>query len=145
MPDGVSDDGARIWLSALFGLQPAPTAYYIALCTDEPGSGMDGDIIADIEPSAAAGYARQQYGTGADRWGVNGQYIANTDEIAYPAPTDDWGYITHFALCSDATSGLVYAWGAFLNPQSVDADTGVYVPVGSLILGLTSLQQSIAA
>lgn len=144
MASGVSDYGAETWLSALFGVVALPTGYYIALCLDEAGAAMDGDMLADLEPTDTA-YARQPYGTGVDEWGANGPYLTNLLDIEFPTPVEDWGYLTHFALCDSVTSGQLYAWGEMFNPQYVSTDIGMLIPPGGLVLGLQALDNTIAA
>lgn len=144
MPSGVSDYGSSTWLAALFGVIPLPTRYYVALCTDEPGAAMDGDLLADLEPDDFA-YQRQEYSPGVDTWAPNGPYLTNLNQVVFGAPNVDWGYLSHFALCTDLESGQVFAWGELLNPQYVTATIGVLIPVGGLVLGLHALDNTIAA
>lgn len=144
MPSGVSDYGSQTWLAALFGLIPVPGEYFIALCSDEPGTAMDGAILASLEPTDPA-YARQPYYPGLASWAPNGPYLANLRPVTYPTPALDWGYLTHFALCTAATAGQVFAWGALLNPQYINATIGILIPAGALVLGLHSLDNTIAA
>ena len=143
MPSGVGSYGAGAWLSALFGVTPAITSYWLALCSDEPGADMDGDILADLEPTDVA-YHRQPYGTGAALWGANGNYLTTSVEIDFGLPLIDWGDLSHFALLTARTSGSLYAWGEFLNPQFVPANYQVVLPPGSLVLTLSALDNSIA-
>lgn len=144
MPSGVSDFGSSTWLAALFGVTPIPAEYFIALCTDEPGSAMDGDILTDLEPVDAA-YQRQPYWPGSLSWESNGPYLTNLKPISFPLPSVDWGYLTHYAVCSAATSGQLYAWGEIVNAQFVTATIGMQIPAGGLVLGLHALDNSIAA
>jgi hypothetical protein len=144
MPSGVSDYGSARWLSALFGVVDRPTEYFVALCSRAPGVAMDGDMLAGLEPADPV-YARQRYPTGDGAWASNGPYLTNLNALIFPTPAVDWGYLTHFALCSAATSGQVFAWGEMFNPQFVTNRIGVLVPVGSLVLGLHALESSIVA
>lgn len=144
MPSGVSDFGSATWLSALFGVIALPTEYFIALCSDEPGTAMDGDMLEALEPTDTA-YVRQSYPSGASAWASNGPYLTNLAEAYFPTPVEDWGYLNHFALCSEVVEGQVYAWGELQNPQFVASDIGVLVPIGSLVLGLHALDNAIAA
>lgn len=143
MASGVTDFGATAWLAALFGVDPDITGYYVALCTDEPGTDSDGTALADIEPVDVA-YSREAYGTGGANWGTNGPYITTLLDIDFGIPTVDWGQISHFALCTAATAGDVYAFGEFLSPQQVTADFDFVIPAGGVVISLTALQNSIA-
>jgi hypothetical protein len=144
MPSGVSDYGSATWLSALFGVVPPPSQYFVALCSREPGGAMDGDMLAALEPADPA-YARQSYPTGAAYWAPNGPYLTNLLTVTFPTPAVDWGYLTHFALCTTAVGGQVYGWGEMFNPQFVSSTIGMFVPRGALVLGLHALDNSIAA
>lgn len=143
MPSGVSDFGAGTWLAALFGITAPIDGYYLALCTDEPGTGMDGDILADLEPADPA-YSRISYGTAGGSWGANGNYITNSFDIDFGLPDLDWGDLNHYALCTALTGGDIYAWGEFLNPQYVVAGYQLVIPAGGLVLTLSALDNSIA-
>lgn len=143
MPSGVSDYGSATWLSALFGVVALPADYWIALCTHEPGAAMDGSMLAGIEP--AGGYVRAHYPAGPSAWASNGPYLTNTQTVSFSTPTEDWGYLTHFALCSAPSAGQVYAWGEMNNPQYITGGIHAIIPNGSLVLGLHALDASIAA
>jgi hypothetical protein len=145
MPSGVSDVGAAIWLSALFGVSALPTTYRIALCSRQPGDAMDGAMLAGLEPTGDPAYVRQPYGTGGSNWAANGAYLTNLLPVTFPLPGQDWGYLTHFALCTAPTGGQVYAWGELSNPQFVTRSIGMLIPPGGIVLGLHSLNNSIAA
>jgi hypothetical protein len=144
MPSGVSDYGSRTWLSALFGIEPLPAQYFFALTSHQPGASMDGDILAAMEPTDGA-YQRQAYPIGVPLWASNGPYLTNTRPLAFPTPSKDWGYLTHFALCTAATSGQIFAWGEMFNPQYVSQSIAMLIPPGALVLGLHALDNTIAA
>lgn len=144
MPSGVSDYGSRTWLSGLFGIVPVPSQYFVALCTHQPGTAMDGNMLAGLEPGDVA-YERQQYPSGAASWTPNGPYVTNSQGLVFPTPSVDWGYLNHFALCTAVHSGQIFAWGEIFNPQFVTNTIGVLMPPGSLVLGLHALDNTIAA
>lgn len=143
MPSGVSDYGSRAWLSALFGVEPLPDRYFVALCVREPGSLMDGTMVGALEP-ADQSYARPQYGVGGTYWAPNGPYLTNLQPVTFNVPVQDWGYLTHFALLTAADQGQLYAWGALFNPQFVSRSIGMFIPPGGLVLGLHALDNTIA-
>lgn len=143
MPSGVSDFGAGAWLSALFGVTAPITSYYIALASDEPGPAADGTILAALEPPPGTGYARQLYAADNTHWAGNGAYLTNLIEIDFPFPTADWGRLTHYVLADSLVDGQIYAWGAFTNPQNVTAGYAISLPVGGVVLSLSSLENSI--
>lgn len=143
MPAAVTDYGAPTWLSALFGVGALPTTYYVALLSDPPGEATDGTIIADLEP-VGGGYSRMSYGTGAANWDVNGAYLINLNPIDYGVATGEWGSLDHFALCTAATGGDVYAYGELADGVYVETDYHLIVPAGGIVLALVSLNESIA-
>lgn len=143
MASGISTWGATTWLSALFGVTSPITGYYVALCSEEPSDDSDGTLLADIEPPSGSNYARQAYAAGASNWGANGDFLLNLTEIVFPIPFTDWGYLSHYALCSAASGGEIYAWGAFTNPQTVTVGYRMTIPVGGVVLSLSSLEGSI--
>lgn len=144
MPAAVTDWGASQWLQSLFGLVATPTEYFVALATEEPGLDADGTTIATTEPTDA-GYQRQSYGVGTANWGANGADIVNLNDIRFGAPSAaDWGFLTHFVLLDAAADGDIYAYGEFLSPQYVEVGYGFVIPAGTMIIDLSSLEDTIA-
>lgn len=137
MASGVSTFGAQRFIAALFGLDSVPAGFYIALCGAEPGAGMNGASVAALEP-VGGGYARQAYGVGAASWSANGGYVTNLSRLAFPTATADWGRVTHFALCSAASGGDLYAWGDLRNPQYIQAGFAAVLSPGSITIGLAA-------
>ena len=76
---------------------------YLALSTADPtadGSGLS-------EPSGGS-YARVEIAA-ADWGNAAAGVITTVNDVTCPAPTGDWGRITHVALCDAATEGNVRA------------------------------------
>jgi hypothetical protein len=142
MPSGVSDYGSGALLSALVGITAPITRYWVALCTDEPGPGMDGDVLGDLEPDDTA-YARMLYGTGNALWSAQDGYVTTLADLTFPTPTVDWATVTHYALCTAPTSGELIAWGEFLEPQYVAAGLIVTIPAGGIVIALDQLDDPI--
>jgi hypothetical protein len=143
MPSGIGDYGAANWIGALLGINPVPTGYYVGLCTSEPGTAMDGDVLSDIEPSGG-GYGRQRINYGGGNWELGDNYATNTAEVSFGLATADWGLLTHYALLSAPFGGGLFAWGEFLNPVYVQAGFAVNVPAGGIVLALSALDSPIA-
>lgn len=143
MSSGVADYGASLWLGALFGLVDLPTEYWVALCSDAPGPGGDGDTTAALEPAAGLNYGRLEIGTGVDNWGVNGPYLANLVDLDWPVAFEDWGRITHYALLDSQTSGNLFGYGEMNNPQYVSQGFALSIPAGGLIVNLGSNENPI--
>lgn len=144
MASGIADFGASTWLAAVFGVVDPSAGYWIALCSDEPGPAADGDTLADLEPAAETAYRRIHYLAGPDNWEVDGTFLTNLLPVVFPLPFEDWGRLTHYALCTAATSGSLYAWGVFTNPQNVLAGYSMIIPPGGIVVSLTSVDNSIA-
>lgn len=143
----MTDFGADTWAAVLVGLAPPPASYWIALCTTEPGSAIDGTDLADIEPDPAAAYARVELALGADGWAQSDPgFVVNSDDIFFPTPTGaGWGFVTHYALCTDASGGDVYAYGEFVNAIQLAGGLDVSLPPGTVVIQATSLSPSIVS
>ena len=157
MASGVSDRGAGLWLSALFCITDPIAGYWVGLCAGDPGAAADGDVVLTLEPGAddddrrTCGYTRRWIPAGPDAWAADDAYLTNLVEIAFPLPATDWGYLSHYALLDTPSDfsdtpdgGQLYAWGAFANPQTVTTSTAMTIPVGGLVLSLSSVEDSIA-
>lgn len=143
MSAAITDYGAGYWAGVLFGINPVPASYYLALATAVPGVGWNGDILATVEPPAAAGYTRQPVAANATTWTLANNYLTLATTIDFGLPTADWGVVSYYALVDAATSGNMYAYGTFLNPSSLSTDIHVRVPAGALTLQLERILPSI--
>lgn len=143
MPQAVTDFGASAWLAALFGVDPTPGAYWIALVAGDPGTDSDGTILADTEPGDPS-YARVRYAAGTANWAVNGSYLVNSNDIDFGTAANDWGYLDHFVICTDDADGDIYAYGELSEPQFIEADSQLILPAGSLVLALVPVEDAIA-
>lgn len=144
MASGVSDFGVATWLPALFGITTAPAGYWVGLLSNEPGPASDGDTVTVLEPGPATGYARIWYAAGSAGWAAAGPYVSNLNDIEFGTPTDAWGPVNHFVLCTAATSGDLYGWGELVAPLSVLPGAPVTIPAGALVVTMNSLVSSIA-
>ena len=140
---GLTAYGSDTFLGALFGLNAAPTTYFLALVTDVPDPSWDGTDLAAVEvpteiDSTTTGYARYQIGAGTANWDPFSGYLANKNVITYPLPVQDWGLVTGWALCTDVTAGDIYAYGEFAFTQQVPAGYSLWIPAGSLQVALAA-------
>lgn len=144
MAISVADYGSAYWLGVLFGRNPVPSGYWVALLTGDADEGYDGTVLADVEPpvldelGVASGYVRVFVPVGASNWiDPEGGYTANALEFTYPVPTTDWDTITGWALCTAATGGELYAFGEFDNPLYVATGNQLTVGAGGLTITMT--------
>lgn len=146
MPSNVTDWGAAEYLSVLHGLVAIPAGYWLALCTDEPGTGIDGVVLADIEPTDPL-YSRKLVPTGIAYWSDPSvdHNVANLQAVDFGVPGIDWGVINHYALCSSETGGEVYSYGEFNVPVYVSSTYEVSVPIGGITVALYNLEPSIVS
>lgn len=142
MSAAVTDFGATSWLSILFGITSLPSNYWIALCQGEPGVDTDGTILSDLEPSDPS-YARQLYGASGTQWGANGGHVANLLDVPFGLAALDWGFLDHFALCTAATDGDVWAYGEISQALVVEAGFDVTLSAGAIVLAMLSVDDSI--
>lgn len=139
MPSAVTTYGATYFLGALFGQRTAPPPYfYIALCTQAPGTQADGSQLT--EPDIDAGYYRvmvpnDNTGFGQALDGV----VACISDVIFPVATADWPTITHYALCDDLVAGQVYLYGNFTTPRRILFGDQAHIPDSALSLSLSSL------
>lgn len=150
MPSQVTDWGAEQWLGVLFGLVEPPASYWVALASSEPGTGADGTILADLEPSGSAigdtGYSRVEVAADDTAWADSGSgYISNLNALSFATPTVDWGTIPYIVLCDAETLGHIYCYGRIVDARTMPAGYLVRVPSGAIALRASSLNASIVS
>jgi len=126
---GASMYGREQLLAAFFmpELFDAPTDVFVALCLSIPSSGDTGDDLA--EPTDPV-YVRQPYPIGSSYWGSTGRAgVTNTEELSFGIPSEDWGVVVGWALCSHETGGKTFYVGELNNPVRVIYDAAVERPV----------------
>jgi hypothetical protein len=133
MPSGVSNYASQSWLPLLFGIGATPAAYYVGLTSQPPLASYDGTAVMAIEPQGGA-YSREVLGVGASWWDNSNGVISNHGNVVYTTPTADWGYLTHYILCSAAGAGNLYCWGELRNPQKVVQGVPVSILAGTIVM-----------
>lgn len=115
-----------------------PTTVYVGLLTAAPS-----DATAGTEVSGGS-YARVAVTSNATNWnstdGDNDAASSGTDGttendtvITFPAPTANWGVVTHFALYDAASAGNMLIWSALGTNKTVNnGDAAPNFAVGSL-------------
>ena len=103
-----------------------PTTIYIGLYTATPsdaggGTEVTGGSYARVQvgPSTTAWNATQG-GTAGASSGTGGQ-TANAAAITFPAPTANWGTVTHFGIFDALTSGNLLFWKALTASKVINS------------------------
>jgi hypothetical protein len=121
-------DGTVTWLTLKQGLPKRPV--WIALHTADP---TDAGTGAEVSGGA---YARVQADPADASWSApdaTGGLTANVSDIVFPAPTANWGSITHTSTWDRATGGNMGYYGALTTPKTVNnGDPAPRFPAGSL-------------
>jgi len=125
----------HIFRSASFA---KPAGLYVALLTAAPS-----DIGGGTEV-AGGGYARVNVAPLDTNWkatqggttGVSsgsGGATSNNIAITFPAPTANWGTVTHFGLYDAASGGNLLIWDALTSPRTIlNGDPPPSFPVDAL-------------
>jgi hypothetical protein len=113
------------WLMRAQTFTP-PTDLYIALYTSAPsdtggGTEVSGGSYARVQITSAlsAWAGTQSAGSTTASSGTGGQ-TSNNGAITFPAPTANWGSITHFGIFDAATSGNLLIYGALNVAKTVN-------------------------
>lgn len=117
-----------------------PSKVYIALFTGAPsdaggGTEVTGGSYARAESNADSSNWRntQNSGTGPST-GTSGQ-TSNLQTITFPAPTANWGTVTHFGIFDASSSGNLLYQGALTAPKTINnGDPAPTFPAGSLVV-----------
>lgn len=102
-----------------------PATTYAALFTSAPsdaggGTEVSGGSYARVAiTSSATNWRSTQGDTSTSSTGTSGTTVNNVD-ITFPAPTANWGTVTHFALFDASTSGNMLIWGALTTPKTIN-------------------------
>lgn len=104
----------------------APTALYMALFTSDPTDAASGTEVsggsyarAQLDPLFSNWESTQ--GTTANEASTGtGGATQNAVDITFPAPTANWGTVTHFAIFDASTSGNMLFHGALSQSKTVN-------------------------
>lgn len=104
----------------------APATTYIALLTAAPtdaggGTEVSGGSYARVAVSSSlANWAgTQSAGSTTASSGTGGQ-TSNNAAITFPAPTANWGTVTHFGIYDASTSGNLLYWAALTASKTIN-------------------------
>lgn len=147
MSSQITQWGAKQWVGMAFGNVSVPAHYWVALASKEPGTGIDGTMLEQLEPPITVGstaYARAELAANNTDFSLSDSgYISNLVAVDFGEPDVDWGYTPYFALCDAATAGHVYAYGQFTNPAQIGVGFDVSMPIGAIVLQALSAVPSI--
>ncbi len=93
-----------------------PVALYLALLKSDPGE------TGVLDEVTGGDYARLAAGPDDALWSLpaNGnKQFANPVDLTFPAPTADWGRISHFALMDALTGGAMLAYAPLTVPREI--------------------------
>jgi len=115
-----------------------PTHLYVALFTAAPsdaggGTEVTGGSYARVDlPPLNANWNATQGGTTGASSGTSG-LTANATAITFPAPTANWGTVTHFAIMDAITSGNMLIWDALTASRTIlNGDPAPSFAIGAL-------------
>lgn len=111
-----------------------PSALYVALFTAAPNDAGGGTEVS------GGSYARVQRDPADANWtaasGTNG-LTDNAAAITFPAPTADWGQVTHFGIFDASSSGNLLFHGAITTPKTVNnGDPAPAFAIGAIAITL---------
>lgn len=107
-----------------------PSTVYVALLTAAPTDAGGGTEVA------GGAYARQQLVQADGTWAApagSPSATSNSGVVTFPAPTANWGVITHFALYDALTVGNLLWWAALAVSKTVNnGDAAPSFAIGAL-------------
>lgn len=105
----------------------APATAYIALFTSDPtetgtaGTEVTGGSYARVAVTASlANWAGTQNAASTTASSGTGGTTSNNAAITFPAPTANWGSVTHWALMDASTAGNAWIYGALTTAKTVN-------------------------
>lgn len=121
-----------------------PTALYIALFTAAPsdaggGTEVAGGSYARVNlPPLDTNWAATQGGTSGNSSGTGG-VTSNAVAITFPAPTGNWGTVTHFAIFDALTGGnMLPVWDALTASRTIlSGDPAPSFAIGALAVTIS--------
>lgn len=118
---------AHIFRTASF---TKPAALHVSLHTADP---LDAASGAEVSGGA---YARVQRDPLDGNWtapDATGGLTDNVAAITFPAPTANWGVVTHFAIWDAAVAGNMLIHGALTTPKTINnGDAAPSFAIGAL-------------
>lgn len=103
------------------GSPTRPTAWYVALFTDDPTDAGTGTEVS------GGSYART-----AVTFTVSGDTASNSGAVEFPEATGSWGTITHIGIYDASTSGNLIAHAALTASKAIASGDILRFPIGEL-------------
>lgn len=103
-----------------------PANLYVALLTAAPsdtggGTEVTGGSYARVTvASSLANWAGTQSAGSTTASSGTGGTTSNNNAITFPAPSANWGSVTHVAIYDASSSGNLLAWSALTTPKTVN-------------------------
>lgn len=120
-----------------------PTHLYVALFTAAPsdsggGTEVTGGSYARVDiPPLNSNWTATQGGTTGASSGTGGQ-TSNAVAITFPAPTANWGTVTHFAIFDASSGGNMLIWDALTASRTIlSGDPAPSFAVGALVITIS--------
>jgi len=117
-----------------------PTALYVALFTAAPSDAAGGTEVTGGSYSRVnlapldANWAATQGGNSGNSSGSGGA-TSNSAAITYPAPTANWGTVTHFGIFDAITGGNLLIWDALTAARTIlNGDPAPAFAIGQLAI-----------
>lgn len=127
---GFSDYFAGVALDYVFGLGgdgPPEATFYVALMTAAPTDAGGGTEVT------GGSYARESVTVDGSEWTRTDDQVVNDNDIEFPAPTANWGTVTHLAIYDASSSGNLLFWSALVTPRVINnGDAPPKFPAGTL-------------
>lgn len=117
----------------------APATTYVALLTAAPsdasgGTEVSGGAYARVAiTSSMANWAGTQAAASTVASSGTSGTTSNNAAVTFPAPTANWGVVTHFGVYDAATGGNLLFWAALTSSKTVSSgDAAPSFAAGSL-------------
>ncbi len=114
------------------GSMTKPAALYISLHTANPTDAASGAEVT------GGSYARVQRDPLDANWSApdsTGGVTANVAAVTFPAPTANWGVVTHFGVWDAASAGNMVCYGALGTSKTINnGDAAPSFGAGSLVI-----------
>lgn len=105
----------------------APATWYVALFTSDPtetgaaGTEVSGGSYARVAVTASlANFAGTQSAGSTSASSGTGGTTSNNGAVTFPAPSANWGSVTHIALMDASSGGNAWIYGPLTTPKTVN-------------------------